>query len=74
MLGCIRTPILDFICYFVTAFMRKYPIHVTSAQCEHKIHYASLEASKQFFMITYNSNYTQKMFQITTMKNDRVNI
>ena len=27
-----RNLVLDFILYFVTASMRKYPIHVTSAQ------------------------------------------
>ena len=28
-LGRIRNLVLDFILYFVTAYMRKYPIHVT---------------------------------------------
>ena len=32
MLGVIRNLVLDFILYFVTAYMRKCPIHVTSAQ------------------------------------------
>ena len=32
MLGVIRNLVLDFILYFVTASMRKCPIHVTSAQ------------------------------------------
>ena len=32
MLGVIRNLVLDFILYFVTADMRKCPIHVTSAQ------------------------------------------
>ena len=31
-LGVIRNLVLDFILYFVTAYMRKYPIHVTSGQ------------------------------------------
>ena len=31
-LGVIRNLVFDFILYFVTAFMRKYPTHVTSAQ------------------------------------------
>ena len=31
MLGVIRSLVLDFIIYFVTAYMRKYPVHVTSA-------------------------------------------
>ena len=32
-LGVIRNLLLDFIVFFVIACMRKYPIHVTSAQC-----------------------------------------
>ena len=32
MLGVIRNLTHDFITYFVTTHMRKYPIHVTSAQ------------------------------------------
>ena len=32
MLRMNRNLILDFIIYFVTAYMRKYPTHVTSAQ------------------------------------------
>ena len=32
MLGVIRNLVLDFILYFVTTYMRKYPIHVRSAQ------------------------------------------
>ena len=31
-LGVIRNLVLDFILYFVTTYMRKCPIHVTSAQ------------------------------------------
>ena len=31
-LGVIRNLVLDFIRFFVNAYMRKYPIHVTSAQ------------------------------------------
>ena len=30
-LGVIRKVVLDLILYFVTVYMRKYPIHVTSA-------------------------------------------
>ena len=33
MLGVIRNLVLDFIIYFVTAYMRKYPIYLISAQC-----------------------------------------
>ena len=32
MSGVIRNLILDFILYFVTAYIRNYPIHVTSAR------------------------------------------
>ena len=32
MLRVIRNLVLDFILYFVAAYMRKYPIHATSAQ------------------------------------------
>ena len=32
MLGVIRNLVLDFILYFGTAYIRKCPIHVTSAQ------------------------------------------
>ena len=32
MLRVIRNLVLDFILYFVTAYMRKYPVHVTSGQ------------------------------------------
>ena len=31
-LGVIRNLVLDFILYFVTAYMKKSPVHVTSAQ------------------------------------------
>ena len=31
-LGVIRNLVLDFILFFVNAYMRKYPIHVTSVQ------------------------------------------
>ena len=32
MFGMIRNLILDFILYFVTAYIKEYPTHVTSAQ------------------------------------------
>ena len=32
MLGVIKNLVLDYILFFVIAYMRKYPIHVTSAQ------------------------------------------
>ena len=53
-LGVVRNLVLDFILYFVTAYiihMRKYPKHVTRTRVKHKIHYASLEeVSKNKFM------------------------
>ena len=32
MLGMIRNLVLEFILYIITAYMRKYPVHVTSAE------------------------------------------
>ena len=61
MLGVIRNLVLDFILYFVTAYMRKCPIHVTLAQ-----------GTTQNTL--YISKYTQTMFKVITMKNDRVNM
>ena len=47
MLGVFRNLVLDFILYFATACMRKYPQH----RVQHKIHYTSLEeVSKKSFM------------------------
>ena len=44
--------ILDFILFFVSALMKKYPIHVTSAQGTTQIHYISLEEeSKNYFKL-----------------------
>ena len=51
MLGVIRNLILDFFLFFVTAYMRKYPTHVTQCRVQYKTHYTSLEeASKKYFM------------------------
>ena len=51
MLRVIRDLVLDFILYFATADMRKYPIHATSPQGT-RVHYTSLEeVSKKYFMI-----------------------
>ena len=51
MLGVIRNLVLDFIIYFVTAYMRKYPIHLHQHRVQHIIHYTSLEeVSKKYFM------------------------
>ena len=47
----IRNLFLDFILYFVTASMRKYPIHVTSAQGTTQNTLSSLEeVSKKYFI------------------------
>ena len=43
MLGVIGNLVFDFILYFVNTYMRKCPIHVTSAQCTTQTHYTSLE-------------------------------
>ena len=43
MLEVIRYQVLDFILYIITAYMRKYSIHATSARGTSKIHYTSLE-------------------------------
>ena len=46
-----RNLVLDFILYFVTASMRKYPIHVTSAQGTTQNTLSSLEeVSKKYFI------------------------
>ena len=51
MLGVIRNLVLDLILYFVTAYMRKYPIHVTSAQGTAQNTLRSLEeVSKKYFV------------------------
>ena len=58
MFGMIRNLILDFILYFVTAYIKEYPIHVTSAQG-----IAQNASSKNIIWKTiYNSNYTQIFF------------
>ena len=44
--------ILDFILFFVTALMKKYTIHATSAQGATQINYTSLEeVSKNYFKL-----------------------
>ena len=44
-LGVIRNLVLDFILFFVTAYMRKYPIHcnISTGYNTNKMHYISLE-------------------------------
>ena len=67
----IRNLILDFILYFVTAYIKEYPTHVTSAQGIAQ-NTSLEEVSKNILWKTiYNSNYTQIFFfKIITMKND----
>ena len=56
MLEVIRNLILDFVLYFVTPYMIKWPIHVTSAQSTTQIHDTSFEeVSKKYF---YDKQFT----------------
>ena len=43
MLGVIRILVLDFILYFVIAYVKKYPIHANQHRVQHIISYTSLE-------------------------------
>ena len=57
--------------------MRKYSVHVTSAQgTTQNLLYITWRSKYKFFLwqAVYNSNYTEKMFKIIIMKNDRVDI
>ena len=56
-LGKIRNLVLDFILYFITTYMRKYPIHVTWAQ---GLTPNTLCITWGIWQTIYNSNYTQK--------------
>ena len=68
MLGVNRNLVLDFILYFVTAYIRKCPIHVISAQ-------GTIQNTLYItWGMIYNSKYTQTMFKVITIKNDRVTI
>ena len=50
-LGVSRNLVLYLILYFVTAYMRKYPIHVSSAQgTTQNTLYITWEVSKKYFM------------------------
>ena len=50
MLGVIRNLILDFILYFFTEYMRKWPIHVASAQGPTQNTLYITRESKKYFM------------------------
>ena len=70
-LRVIRSLLLDSILYFVTAYMRKYPIHVTSAKGTKRdilCIYASLDEISKIFMTIHNSNYTQKCSKLLQRK------
>ena len=68
-LRVIRDLLLDFIPYFVGAYMKNFPLHVTLAQGA--LHYTSFEVSKwkPYLKVIYKSNHKQKMltFKITTV-------
>ena len=65
MLGVIRTLVLDFIIYFVTAYMRKYPVHVTPAlDATQNTLYLKKKVKNLSLQTSYNNNYTQKMFKL----------
>ena len=65
MLGVIRTLVLDFIIYFVIAYMRKYPVHVTSAlDATQNTLYLKKKVKNLSLQTIYNNNYTQKMFRL----------
>ena len=62
-LGVIRNLVLDFILFFVTAYMRKYPIHCnisTGYNTKCTIYHLRKQVKNMFRQTIYNSNYTQK--------------
>ena len=69
-LWVIRNLLLDFIMYFVIAYMRKYPIHATSAKFKEKqdkkntISYLRKLVKNILWQTIYNINYTQKCSQL----------
>ena len=71
-LGKIRNLVLDFILYFVTAYIiwesTLYMQH--EHRVKHQIHYASLEevSKKKLWQTIYNSNYTQKCSKLLQWK------
>ena len=71
-LGVIRNLVLDFILYFVTAYIiwesTLYMYH--EHRVKHQIHYASLEdvSKKKLWQTIYNSNYTQKCSKLLQLK------
>ena len=65
----IRNLVLDFTLYFVTAYMRKYPIHVTWAQGKTPNTLCITWGSKKkLWQTIYNSNYTQKCSKLLQLK------
>ena len=62
-LGVIKNLLLDFILYFVNAYMRKYPIHVTSAKVVRQNTLWFTCGSKQQFV------YDEQFTTVTTQKN-----
>ena len=78
MLGLIENLVLDFILYFVTASMRKYPMLICNISTGHNtkctIYFLKKEVKNVVSQRVYNRKYAQKMFKTIKMKNDRVNI
>ena len=74
-LGVIRNLVLDFILYFVTAYIKwestLYILH--EHRVKHQIHYASLEevSKKVLWETIYNSHYTQKCSKSLQRKTHR---
>ena len=50
MLEVIRNLVLNFILFFVTAYMRKYPIHIISPKCTTHNTLSLEEIGKKYFM------------------------
>ena len=71
-LRVIRNIVLDFILYFVIAYILSgsilYMWH--EHKVKHQIHYASLEevSKKKLWQTIYNSNYTQKCSKLLQLK------
>ena len=69
-LWVIRNLLVDFILYFVIAYMRKYPIHATSAKGKEKqgkkytISYLRKLVKNILWQTIYNSNSIQKCSQL----------
>ena len=68
-LWVIRNLLVDFILYFVIAYMRKYPIHATAKGKEkqgkkYTISYLRKLVKNILWQTIYNSNYIQKCSQL----------